>query len=108
MGLIPEIKEHMGLDDSVKGALVSEIEEGGPADVAGVRGGDRDVDLDGFTVQVGGDIIIGVDGQTVNDFYELVVNLERYYIPGNVVTLTILRDNSLIELDLELGVRPDP
>ena len=108
MGLLPEIKEHMGLDDSVKGALVSEIEEGGPADVAGVRGGDRDVDLDGFTVRVGGDIIIGVDGQTVNNFYELVVTLERYHMPGDVVTLTILRDNSLIDLDLELGVRPDP
>ena len=108
MGLLPEIKEHMGLDDSVKGALVSEIEEGGPADVAGVRGGDRDVDLDGFTVRVGGDIIIGVDGQTVNDFYELVVTLERYHMPGDVVTLTILRDNTLIDLDLELGVRPDP
>ncbi len=108
MGLIPEIKEHMGLDDSVKGALVSEVEEGGPADVAGVRGGERDVDLDGFTVRVGGDIIIGVDGQTVNDFYELVVNLERYHMPGDVVTLTILRDNSVIEVDLELGVRPDP
>ena len=108
MGLIPEIKEHMGLDDSMKGALVSEIEEGGPADVAGIRGGDRDVDLDGFTVRVGGDIIIGVDGQTVNNFYELVVTLERYHMPGDVVTLTILRDNSLIDLDLELGVRPDP
>lgn len=108
MGLLPEIKEHMGLDDNMKGALVSEIEEGGPADVAGVRGGDRDVDLDGFTVRVGGDIIIGVDGQTVNDFYELVVTLERYHMPGDVVTLTILRDNSLIELNLELGVRPDP
>lgn len=108
MGLLPEIKEHMGLDDSVKGALVSEIEEGGPADVAGVRGGDRDVDLDGFTVRVGGDIIIGVDGQTVNNFYELVVTLERYHMPGDVVTLTILRDNTLIDLDLELGVRPDP
>ena len=108
MGLLPEIKEHMGLDDSVTGALVSEIEEGGPADVAGVRGGDRDVDLDGFTVRVGGDIIIGVDGQTVNNFYELVVTLERYHMPGDVVTLTILRDNTLIDLDLELGVRPDP
>ena len=108
MGLLPEIKEHMGLDDSMKGALVSEIEEGGPADVAGVRGGDRDVDLDGFTVRVGGDIIIGVDGQTVNNFYELVVTLERYHMPGDVVTLTILRDNTLIDLDLELGVRPDP
>jgi len=92
----------------MKGALVSEIEEGGPADVAGIRGGDRDVDLDGFTVRVGGDIIIGVDGQTVNNFYELVVTLERYHMPGDVVTLTILRDNTLIDLDLELGVRPDP
>lgn len=108
MALLPEIKELMGLDDSKKGALVSEVEEGGPADNAGLIGGDREVDLDGFPVQIGGDIIIGVDGQTVNDFYDLVVNLERYHVPGDVITLTIIRDNSVMDLELELGVRPGP
>ena len=73
-----------------------------------MRGGDREVDLDGFTVSVGGDIIIGVDGQAVNDFYELVVKLERYHVPGDIITLTILRGDSVIDLDLEIGVRPEP
>ncbi len=108
MALLPQIKELMGLDESVKGALVSEVEEGGPADDAGLNGGDREVDLDGVPVQIGGDIIIGVDGQTVNTFYDLVVNLERYHIPGDIISLTILRENDVIELDLELGVRPGP
>ncbi len=108
MALLPEIKEFMGLDESKKGALVSEVEDGGPADDAGLRGGDREVDLDGFPVQIGGDIIIGVDGQTVKDFYDLVVNLERYHVPGDIITLTIIRNNSVIDLELELGVRPGP
>ncbi len=108
MALFPELNELMGRDKNAKGALVAEVEEDGPADEAGIRGGYREVDLDGVPVQIGGDIIIGVDGQTVNTFYDLVVNLERYNMPGDTISLTILRDDEVIELDLELGVRPGP
>jgi S1-C subfamily serine protease len=108
MALFPELNELMGLDENTKGALVAEVEEDGPADEASIRGGDREVDVDGVPVQIGGDIIIGVDGQTVNTFYDLVVNLERYHMPGDIISLTILRDDDVIEVDLELGVRPGP
>jgi S1-C subfamily serine protease len=105
--LLPEIKELMKFDDSIKGALVTDVTEGGPADTAGLRGGDRQANLDGFVINIGGDVIIGVEGMTVRSFYDLVVILERGYRPGDVVTLTVIRDNAVIEVDLELGVRPD-
>jgi S1-C subfamily serine protease len=108
MALIPEISELMGLDKGTKGALVSEIVDGGPADDAGLKGGNREEIVNGFSISIGGDIIIGVDGQTISDFYELVVILERYHIPGDVVNLTILRNKQVIELDLVLGIRPEP
>jgi len=105
--LLPEIRELMDFDDSIKGALVSDVTEGGPADTAGLRGGDRQETLDGFVINIGGDVIIGVEGKAVRSFYDLVVILERGYRPGDVVTLTVIRDNAVIEIDLELGVRPD-
>jgi S1-C subfamily serine protease len=107
MDLLPEIKEHMDFDTTFKGALVTEVIEGGPADTAGLRGGDRQVDLDGFVISIGGDVIIGIEGKTVRSFYDLVVVLERGYRPGDVVTLTVIRDNDMIDIDLELGVRPE-
>jgi len=105
--LLPEIKELMNFDDAIKGALVTDLTEGGPADTAGLRGGTRDVNLDGFVVRIGGDVIIGVEGMTVRSFYDLVVILERGYRPGDVVTLKVIRDNAMIDIDLELGTRPD-
>jgi S1-C subfamily serine protease len=104
--LLPEIKELMGFDDAIKGALVTDLTNGGPADIAGLRGGNRDVNLDGFVVSIGGDVIIGVEGMAVRSFYDLVVILERNYRPGDVVTLTVIRNNAVIEIELELGVRP--
>ena len=57
-------------------------------------------------INIGGDVIIGVEGKTVRSFYDLVVILERGYRPGDVVTLTVIRDNAVIEIELELGIRP--
>ena len=104
--LLPQIKELMEFDTTIKGALVTDIVEGGPADQAGLKGGDTQVDLDGFLVNIGGDVIIGIEGRMVRSFYDLVVILERSYRPGDVVTFTVIRDNAVIDMDLELGIRP--
>jgi S1-C subfamily serine protease len=107
-GLTPEINNAMGLEEGVKGALVIEVKKDGPADTAGLIGGTRAETIGGYEVQVGGDVIIGVNGQTVKDLYELVVYVERTQVPGNTVSLTIIRDKQTMELDLVLGVRPAP
>ena len=106
--LLPEIRELMEFDEAIKGALVTDLTEGGPADTAGLRGGSRNVDLDGFVVSIGGDVIIGIEGTAVRSFFDLVVILERGYRPSDVVTLTVIRDTDVIEIELELGVRPSP
>ena len=107
-GLTPAINAAMSLDVGTKGALVSEVVSGGPADKAGLKGGTREETIEGVQIKVGGDIIIGVNGQTVKDLYELVVYVERTQVPGNKVRLTIIRDKQTMELDLVLGVRPAP
>jgi S1-C subfamily serine protease len=108
MALIPEISEIMGLDKNTKGAYISEVTRNGPADNAGLRGGNREENINGVIILIGGDIIIGVDGIEVKDFNDLVVNLERNYKPGEVVTLTFIRDKEIMDAELELGIRPGP
>jgi 2-alkenal reductase len=104
--LLPEIKELMGFNESIRGALVTDLTNGGPADTVGLRGGDREVSLNGFMISIGGDVVIGVEGRAVRSFYDLVVILERGYRPGDIIALTIIRDNNVMGIELELGVRP--
>jgi len=49
------------------GLLVLSVAPGGPADVAGIRGGDRIVRMGRYQVPVGGDIIVAVDERPVKD-----------------------------------------
>ncbi|HVP93052.1 MAG TPA: PDZ domain-containing protein, partial [Acidobacteriota bacterium] len=56
-----------------------------------------------------GDTIIKVDNFTVNRPEDLLVYLERYKSPGDIIQLTIVRNNdfsSPMNETLTLGVRP--
>lgn len=105
--LFPEIKEAMDLDESTRGFLIVSVTTGGPADEAGLRGGDREVTIDGGTVTVGGDVIIGADVITMKDFNDLMVYIERNLRPGNPLNLRVLRDGVEMDVELILGTRPD-
>jgi S1-C subfamily serine protease len=56
-----------------------------------------------------GDIIIKVNGLTVSKADDLIIYLERYKSPGDVIQLTVVRNNdfsSPLDISLTLGVRP--
>jgi len=104
----PTIAELSGLDEDTRGALVADVRENGPADEAGLRGGTTETEVEGTPVKIGGDVIIGVEGKTIRSFYDLVFYLERYHRPGDTIELTLIRDGSVMDLPLVLGVRPPP
>ncbi len=108
MDITPNIAELMGLEENTRGALVIDVTNGGPADEAGLKGGTTETVIEGVPVMIGGDVIIGVEGRTIGSFYDLVFYLERYIRPGETIELTLIRDNSVTELQLVLGVRPPP
>ena len=91
---------------TARGVLVAEVEPGGPADRAGVLGGDREVTVMGSRVRVGGDIIIAIDDYEVEDFSDLIAYLVLRTEVGQVVTLTVLRDGEELRIPVELGERP--
>ncbi len=100
----PELVTAMSLPVE-RGAYVSTLTDGSPALAAGLQATTGRVTEGGFTVEVGGDVITAIDGQTVNTFNDLLVYLSLHTSPGQQVTLTILRDGKFQDIKLELGTR---
>jgi len=102
--LYPQLARHLGLKTSY-GGLIASVVPGGPADKAGLRGGDGKERFQAEAVRTGGDVILAVDGKKV----EKPDDLARYIAllkPGDDVTLHILRDGSEKDVTVTLGTRP--
>jgi S1-C subfamily serine protease len=106
----PDVAKAMSLSPSTMGTLVVSVTEDSPAEDAELRGGDRQVTIEGTALMVGGDIIIGADGRYMSNFYDLINYVERNKRPGDVVTFTVIRrgEANPIDIELTLGVRPGP
>ena len=100
-GLIQEMKLPVE-----KGAYISQLVEGGPAEKAGLQGSTRETTVDGRLVEVGGDVIVAIDGQPVSSFEDMLIYIALKSNPGQVVTLTIIRDGKEKEVSVTLGERP--
>jgi S1-C subfamily serine protease len=96
----------MDLPSGQQGVLVAEVIGNTAADWAGLRGGDQVVEIGGQQVQIGGDIIVAVDGEAIARFEELKAFLVRAE-PGSEVTFTLLRDGDEVTVDVTLGEPPD-
>ena len=89
-----------------EGVLVNEVVKGGPADKAGIKGGDTSATIEGASVRLGGDVITEVDGKKVEGMEE-VINAVNAAQPGDELKLTIDRDGDTKKVKVTLGVRPD-
>jgi S1-C subfamily serine protease len=74
------------------GALVQTIQQGTPAEKAGIHAGTASVNTEDGQVSAGGDIITSVDGKSVSSSEDLANYIEAKK-PGEKVTLGILRAN---------------
>lgn len=101
-----EIASAMKLAEA-RGALVVEVISGSPADEAGLRSGTRDLVLEnGVDTVVGGDVIMAIDDELIENFDDLISFLSRRGEVGKTVTLTIIRDGREMQVELTLGPRP--
>ncbi|UCH48455.1 MAG: PDZ domain-containing protein, partial [Betaproteobacteria bacterium] len=80
------LAQSFGMNES-KGALVSKVEPGGPADKAGIRSGD---------------VILSVDDEAIEQMTELptVIATKK---PGSKVSIDIWRDGKKQQLDVVIG-----
>jgi serine protease Do len=88
-GINSDIAGSLGLSE-VKGALVSAVSEGGPAEKAGVKRGD---------------VITAIDGQAVKDSNSLRNSVSRLK-PGSAVNLTLLRGGQERQVSVRLAEAP--
>ena len=103
--LTPDIANAIGLQEA-RGFLVINVVEGGPADMAGIQGGDVLAQIGGSEIVLGGDIILAVDNVAVRKIDDLLGYLEASREVGETVTLTIWRDGETRQLTATLGARP--
>jgi serine protease Do len=105
--ITPDIAEALGLSlEEAKGFLIIGVNEGSPADKAGVRGGDRVTNVNGREIRLGGDIVLKIDNQDVRKIEDILTYLEGQKHVGDIVQLTIVRDGKTQTVNATLIPRP--
>ncbi len=97
----PDIASDLGLASDY-GLLIVRVTAGGAAERAGLRGGSERAYLGNMPIMVGGDLIVAVDGQEVQDQQQLsrIMNSHR---AGDAVKVTIYRGKKKMDMDVTLG-----
>ena len=97
----PDVAEQIGLPADY-GILIDRVVPGGAADRAGLRGGTQRAYQGNTPVMLGGDLIVGMDGQEITSPQDLsaVMNSHR---AGDEVTVTIFRGRRKMDVHVKLG-----
>jgi 2-alkenal reductase len=103
--LTPSIARRLG-EPVRRGALISGVLQNGPAAKAGLRGGNRRIEVDGKIVIRGGDVIVAIGGRPVTNKDDVARLLVRRYEAGDSATFTIVRDGRRQEIRVKLAERP--
>ena len=101
--LWPDLAEALDLRVE-EGLLVERVTRGGPAERAGLRGGNRAVLAGMQRIYIGGDVIVAIDGQKIASLLDLnlIMNRKR---PGDSVSVTIYRGRQKMDVRVALGER---
>jgi S1-C subfamily serine protease len=104
--LYPQLAERLGLDGR-DGALIVDVQDGSPAEDAGLKAGDRKIEFQGSrNIPEGGDVIVAVDGRklTLRDDLADLISAKS---AGDEVELEVIRGDDRRTVKVELGKRPE-
>ena len=97
----PELAQELGLPADY-GVLIMQVVPGGAASAAGLRGGNERAYLGNTAIMLGGDVIVAIDGQDVNDLQDLAAIMNNHRA-GDTVTVTIYRGKRKVDVKLTLA-----
>src|SRR5258708_10770178 len=97
----PELAEEMGLAADY-GLLIVQVTPGGSADQAGLRGGTERAYLGNIPIMLGGDLIVAIDDQKVQDEQDLAQMMDNHRA-GDTVKVTIYRNKKKMDVSVALG-----
>ncbi len=99
--ITPERAEQIGLAADY-GLLIVQVVPGGAADQAGLRGGSERAYLGNIPITLGGDLIVAVDDQKVEDQQDLTQIMNNHRA-GDTVRITIYRGKKKMDVTATLG-----
>lgn len=111
VNLTSQIAERMNLtkqqqyfekEGGIGGVLVVDVLSEGPAEKAGIRGGYIITIINGSQMELGGDVIVGIDNMTIANVDALKSYIDTKKI-GDIVQVTVIRDNQELSLPVTLG-----
>jgi S1-C subfamily serine protease len=97
----PELAEEIGLPADY-GLLIVQVIPGGSAELAGLRGGTERAYLGNSLIMLGGDLIIAIDGEKVQDEDDLTQMMNNHRA-GDTVKITIFRGKKKMDVPVALG-----
>lgn len=101
----PEIADELGLAADY-GLLIVQAVSGGSADRAGLRGGTERAYLGNTPIMIGGDLIVAIDGERVEN-QQILAQIMNKHRAGDTVKVTIFRGKKKLEVPVVLGEARD-
>jgi S1-C subfamily serine protease len=97
----PDLAEQIGLAADY-GVLIQQVIPGGAAERAGLRGGNEKAYVGNQPIMLGGDLIVGIDGQQVTDPQDISVIMDKHQA-GDTVSVTVFRGRRQLTVKVVLG-----
>jgi S1-C subfamily serine protease len=97
----PELARQMGLPADY-GVLIIDVYPGGAAAKAGLRGGTERAYLGNVEIKLGGDLIVALNGEPIQDLTD-VSHFMANHRAGETVKITVYRKNQKLEVPVTLG-----
>ena len=96
-----DLADEMGLPADY-GLLILQVTPGGAADQAGLRGGTEKAYLGNKLIMLGGDLIVAIDGEKVEDEMDLSQMMNNHRA-GDTVKVTIYRNKKKMDVNVALA-----
>ena len=88
------------------GLLIQQIQDGSPADRAGLKGPQRVVVIGMNQLGIGGDLIVAIDGKPV-EAQDALVRIMSQKRAADSIELLVFRDGGTKKVNIKLGSEPD-
>ena len=97
----PELADEIGLPADY-GLLIVQVTPGGSAEQAGLRGGTERAYLGNIPIMLGGDLIVAIDGEKIQDEQDLAQMMNNHRA-GDTVKVTVYRGKKKLDVNVPLG-----
>ncbi len=101
ISISPDLAQQMGLPAD-SGLLILQVVPGGAAERAGIHGGSEHAYIGNTPITLGGDLIVAIDGQEIQDERDLAQSMNNHRA-GDTVKVTVYRGKKKMDFSVTLG-----